>query len=391
MGDWRSHCQLQTLDVHTMMSLLAALVSLSLQQPVPADSIKARLYVQGELTWYGRGPATDLSNRLVRIAAIRRLGFGGTRLPVEWVWVEPVRGQRNWARLDSTVAELKQAGLAAYGVIAYSPRWAVPAGVIHSPHFAAHRPVVDGSSAKGDTVFAGFAAAAARRYRGFIDRWEIWNEENHPAFWLNALDGFNRGADVDDYAHLFTLTRDSIRVANPGARVAVGGLASLNGVPLTWHDPLDSTRVLSAPTPQGYVRALVSLGVSFDAIGLHPYTTVPPGRRAFGRGVVFPDLVVDSVLDLLDELKLSGVDVWVTEWGVNAPFATSQTMLDTWFRDGLSALLCRKRIAFVTVHTLMDVNPQEHYGLLRIDGSETTDGIAFRRAMSGWTGCPSLR
>src|SRR6266550_2654845 len=343
MGDWRSHCQLQTLDVHTMMSLLAALVSLSLQQPVPADSIKARLYVQGELTWYGRGPATDLSNRLVRIAAIRRLGFGGTRLPVEWVWVEPVRGQRNWARLDSTVAELKQAGLAAYGVIAYSPRW------------------------------------------------EIWNEENHPAFWLNALDGFNRGADVDDYAHLFTLTRDSIRVANPGARVAVGGLASLNGVPLTWHDPLDSTRVLSAPTPQGYVRALVSLGVSFDAIGLHPYTTVPPGRRAFGRGVVFPDLVVDSVLDLLDELKLSGVDVWVTEWGVNAPFATSQTMLDTWFRDGLSALLCRKRIAFVTVHTLMDVNPQEHYGLLRIDGSETTDGIAFRRAMSGWTGCPSLR
>jgi len=374
-----------------MMSLLAALLSLSLQQPAPPDSIKARLYVQGELTWYGIGPATDLSNRLVRIAAIRRLGFGGTRLPVEWVWVEPVRGQRNWARLDSTVAELRQAGLTAYGVLAYSPRWAVPTNVTHSPHFAAHRPVVDGSSAKGDTTFAGFAAAAARRYRGFIDRWEIWNEENHPTFWLNALDGFNRGADVQDYAHLFTLTRDSIRTANPDAKVAVGGLASLNGVPFTWHDPLDSTRVLSAPTAQVYVRALVSKGVSFDAIGLHPYTTVPPGTRAFGRRVVFPDLVVDSVLSMLDELKLRGVDVWVTEWGVNAPFATSQTMLDAWFRDGLSALLCSKRIALVTVHTLMDVNPHEHYGLLGIDGSETTDGMAFRRALVDWNGCRSPR
>jgi len=46
------------------------------------DSIRDRLYVQAELTWYGVGPARDLSNRLVRIAAIRRLGFGGTRLPV---------------------------------------------------------------------------------------------------------------------------------------------------------------------------------------------------------------------------------------------------------------------------------------------------------------------
>src|SRR5436190_22795732 len=138
------------------MPLLAVLFLLRLQQPVPPDSLRSRLFIQGELTWYAVDSSRDLANRLVRIAAIRTLGFGGTRLPVEWVWVEPVRGQRNWARLDSTVAELRQAGLTAYGVLAYSPRWAVPTNVTHSPHFAAHRPVVDGSSAKGDTTFAGF-------------------------------------------------------------------------------------------------------------------------------------------------------------------------------------------------------------------------------------------
>jgi hypothetical protein len=369
------------------MRLLAVLFLLRLQQPVPADSLRSRLFIQGELTWYGVDSSRDLSNRLVRIAAIHTLGFGGTRLPVEWVWVEPSRGHRNWARLDSTVSELKQAGLTAYGVITYSPSWAVPPALAHNARFSAHRPVVEGSSAKGDTLFAAFAAEAARRYRGFVDRWEVWNEQNHPAFWIDLVNGTNKGPDAADYARLFAITRDSILAANPQATVAVGGLTSLNGLRTVLRDPLDSGRSFDPLPPEEFVRGLVAARLSFSTIGLHPYSMVPPGRPAFGRGVIFPDLVVDSVLAALGALGLTQVHVWVTEWGVHAPFAHSQSELDEWYRDALRALLCRKAIEFVTVHTLMDVNSLDHFGLLRRDGTETANGLAFRRALTAWNGC----
>jgi len=355
------------------------------------DSIRDRLYVQAELTWYGVGPARDLSNRLVRIAAIRRLGFGGTRLPVEWARIERTRGHPDWARVDSVVSELQENGLKAYGVIAYSPRWAVPAAYAGVLRIDSHRPVVDGSAAKGDTLFAAFAAAAARRYRGRVDRWEIWNEENLPAFWIDALGGVNRGPDAPDYGRLFALARDSIERANPDAEVAIGGLSSLNGRSITWPDPLDSTRSIPAPTPEVYIRALVTAGVSFSAIGLHPYSIVPPGVRAFGRGVIFPDVVVDSALGALDDLGLDNVRVWVTEWGIHTPFASSQAVLDTWFRDVLNTLFCRTRIALVTVHTLTDGDPRDQFGLLQMDGMKTADGVAFSRAIAAWKGCPLPR
>ena len=369
------------------MHPLAALVLLGLQQLAPPDSLRSRLFIQGELTWYGVDSSRDLSNRLVRIAAVRTLGFGGTRLPVEWVWVEPTRGHRNWARLDSTVSELKQAGLSAYGVITYSPSWAVPPALVHDSRSFAHRPTVDGSSARGDTLFAGFAAEAARRYRGFVDRWEVWNEQNHPAFWINLVNGTNRGPDAADYARLFAITRDSILTANPQATVAVGGLTSLNGLRTVLRDPMDSSRSFPPISPEEFVRGLVAARLSFSTIGLHPYSMVPPGRPAFGRGVIFPDVVVDSVLAALQTLGLTQVHVWVTEWGVHAPFAHSQSELDDWYREALRALLCSKAIEFVTVHTLMDANSRDHFGLMRRDGTETPNGLAFRRAFTAWDGC----
>jgi hypothetical protein len=373
-----------------VVTLFAAWLTVFLQQPVVvADSIRNRLFVQGELTWYGTGPAADLSNRVVRIAQIRSLGFGGTRLPVEWVAIERVRGRRDWARLDSTVGELKRGGIQAYGIIAYSPRWAVPPEVAHLAQFAAHRPVVDGSSAKGDTLFAAFAAAAARRYHGFVDRWEIWNEENHAAFWINASSGTNQGADPADYAHLFSLARDSILAANPRAEVAVGGLTSFDGNIVLQKDPVDTRRHLSVLAPEAYIRSLLASGLRFSAVGLHPYSMVPPGVMGYGRGVIFPDVVVDSVLAVLRTSGLASARVWITEWGVHAPFAHSQQALDSWYDRALSILMCRPGIGFVTVHTLADANPTDHFGLVTFDGEQTANGLAFRHWLERWHGCPA--
>jgi hypothetical protein len=371
-----------------LLAILTPLLLVSGQGPHSiTDSVRQRLFVQGELTWYGAGRVEDLSNRVVRIQAIKRLGFGGTRLPVEWVAVEGIRGRRDWSRLDSTVAELKRYGVEAYGLLAYSPKWAVPQAIATSPASLRHRPVVDNSIEKGDTLFAAFAAAAARRYRGFIDRWEVWNEENLPFFWMNVEAGRNQKPDPGDYAHFFRLARDSILAANHQAQVAIGGLSSLDGRVGDFMDPFDSTRRLAALPPEQYLRALVKVGVKFDAVGLHPYSMVPPRVASLGRGIIFPDVVVDSVLAALRGLGMSGVRVWITEWGVHAPFVRSQSALDSWYRDALGILLCKPEIDFVTIHTLMDVNSADHFGLLNLDGTETLNGVSFKNWLSVWDGC----
>lgn len=353
-----------------------------------SDSIMTRVYVQAHLAWYSASGASDLSNRLVRMEAIQRLGLAGERLGFEWFRIEAVRGERNWGRHDSILTELQHRGLKAYGVIAYSPSWAVPSSLTSTRRMEAHRPFVDGSSARGDTAFAAFAAASARRYKRRINRWEIWNEENHPDFWFHVQNGTNLGPDPADYARLFLLARDSILVANPVAEVAVGGLAAFDGLRRVLADPLDRERHLTALPGHAFLRATVAAGLRPSAVAIHPYSTVPPGVTAPGlAAAIFPTLVVDSVFAVLDEARLPTASVWVTEWGVNVQAGLPQAEVDAWFHDALANLLCRPRVPFVTIHTLTDVDGKTHFGLLNPDGTETRAAGGLRHLLMRWTGC----
>src|SRR5690348_2181773 len=358
------------------------------QGQLPRDSVRSRLYVQAELTWYGTGDQQSLNNRHVRLEAIRRLGFGGTRLPVEWSRIERVRGQPDWRRLDSTVAELVKDNLAFYGVIAYSPPWAVPDSLRGKPRSEAHRPVVNGSSSKGDAAFAAFAAAAARRYRGHINRWEIWNEENYPPFWIHVVDGVNQGVDPEDYADLYRAARDSIMGANPDAQVSIGGLASVNGVARPISDPLNPKRDLIPLTPDQFLRGLKRANLRPAVVAIHPYSTVAPDVRVASLGTtVFPGLVVDSVLETLRALGWSDSPVWVTEWGVNVTPGMSQADVTSWLVRGLRYLLCTPNVQLVTLHALTDDNQVEHFGLLKANGESSMVGDALLSALKSWEGC----
>ena len=58
-------------------------------------------------------------------------------------------------------------------------------------------------------AYAAFAGAAARRYAGYVDHWQIWNEPNL---------GLQKG-DPEIYARLLTLAGKAIHEANPKAKV----------------------------------------------------------------------------------------------------------------------------------------------------------------------------
>jgi len=222
-----------------------------------------------------------------------------------------------------------------------------------------------------------------------VNRWEVWNEENHPFFWFNVAGHTNQGPSARDYVALFTLARDSILAANPQAEVAVGGLASLSGHVRAVTDPLRAGRAIQAFPSHVFLREVLKMGVKPQAVGIHPYSALPPGKPFPGeRTPVFPDLVVDSVAAVLDAFALPSTNLWVTEWGVDASPRMDQAAVNSWYGAGLNSLLCDRRIPFVTLHALTDPDPQTHFGLLNDDGSDSRDGVAFRDFLSHWAGCP---
>lgn len=363
-----------------MLSLLLQLAAGS--SPVP------RLYVQARLPLFPPHASGSLEGREGRIRSIKSLGFQGVAIAFEWARIEAQRGRPSWSRMDSVVDEAGAAHLRMFGLIAYAPQWAVPVQVRSLPRIDAHRPVVDGSAAKGDTLFAAFAAAVVRRYGSRIMRWEIWNEENNPAFWFNDISGANQGPAPADYLRLFSLAQDSMLAANSNIEISVGGLASFGGRVYRVSDPQNPASGFQAMPSHLFLRELIRLGLRPSAVAIHPYSVVPPGQRRPGEAApVFPDQVIDSVSHVLDEAGLSKVPLWVTEWGVNSRLIGIQTDLDRWYAEGLHLLLCNPRISFVTIYTLTDANETTDFDLLLPQGAPSRTGRALLQAEGNGISC----
>ena len=163
-------------------------------------------------------------------------------------------------------------------------------------------------------AFAGFAAAAARRYgpdgsfwaspmwtscsdcgaRHPIRVWEVWNEENATLYW-------NTPNPAADYGTTLQAVRASLRAADSTARVMVGGLADV------LDDPLQGFI-----EPASFLRQVIGVvgKNGFDAVGVHSYHPDPA-------------VAVDRVHRLADTLRTyAGVQanaprqqIWATEFG----------------------------------------------------------------------------
>lgn len=347
-----------------------AIASAELETGMEVSGCQEGLYVVGHLHRFdewGSGGMEDPEERIRRIGAI---GFAGTRLAFEWSQVEPLQGQRGWERHDRLAGLLQQDGLKAFGVLLFSPTWARPAGEDHT-----HRPIVQGSPARGDTSFASFAAAAARRYQGVIDRWEIWNEPNilQHHFWRHVRNDVEYGPDPADYLALYKLARDSILAANPSARVAVGGLA--NGPawgPVQSPDPLVRWR-WGFPA-WAFLKGLLDAGLQPSDIALHPYPYQP---------MAAVHAALDSVKAVLDDHGYSGARVWITEWGIDHKLpGSSPRLANRQTRRGLYYLCGDPRIDLVTVFALTEKGRRD-YSLVRFDGAVTNAGLAVTDWLSG--------
>jgi polysaccharide biosynthesis protein PslG len=299
----------------------------------------------------------DGDRRTKTIAAIDdALGAQVVRDSLLWHQIEPAEGERDWSRLDAVVAELRDAGIEPILAVLGSPSWVN--GVPDStPDYYLHVPARGPALDEWLERYSHFLAEAVERYRDFVRRWEIWNEPNLAMFWRPRPDPIA-------YRQVYETLRATILRVDPGAEVAVGGLAGL-----THADP---------PNIRGrtFLSRFNSARPPLENVAVHPYTT-----NDHAPNVDFPgENNFSDIARVRGQLASAGepVPIWVTEWGWPSDVvgaARQAQYVDT------SLTMLERRYPFVPVATYFadrDRPPDFSEGLLEEDLDPKPAALVFR-------------
>jgi hypothetical protein len=177
--------------------------------------------------------------------AIKAEGFQAVRLIIEWPIIEPAPGQFNWASTDTLVVDAFNRGLTILGVVTYTPAWAATAAGRNFLHPGPADP----------NAYGNFVNIAAHRYRGIVRNWEIWNEPN-------IVQSFAPNPDIPLYSAMLKSAYSAIKAIDPYSVVITGGTSPAIDGP-------------GSIAPANFINGLYQNGAgnSFDAVGMHPYSS----------------------------------------------------------------------------------------------------------------------
>lgn len=238
------------------------------------------------------------------IQAAKNLGVDWVKQQIEWTIYEPTPGNINWAPLDEMVNAMDAAGFKILLSVGSAPGWARDSDQEKGPP-------------KDYQTYANFVGQLAQRYRGRVDAYEIWNEQNLRREWNTP-----RGISAASYVELLRLAYLAIKNADPAALVITGGLA-----PTGFNDGVN------AIDDRVYLRQMYAAGVAewSDAIGAHPNGWANPpdsvccrnNRPAVPAWDDHPSFFFKQTLadyrQIMVENGDSGTFIWPTEfgWGSN--------------------------------------------------------------------------
>lgn len=258
------------------------------QPPSPTNKVSKPMGIAygDRLTW--------MSDQGLRAALNEAVAVHATyiRTDISWFDLQPSSADRfMWSRTDRVLAAARARGLKVLGVVAYTPTWARVRGCL--------TPTCAPASA---AAFATFAGQVAAHYKGAgVAAYEVWNEQNVPAFWTKP--------DPVAYGTLFARAAKAIKAADPAATVLLGGLASNKGQ-------------FGAIRPGPFVRKACVLGrcSAVDAVAYHPYTypllasAVTTWHTPWER-MALNSPGEESLLTAMTAVGLGAKKVWVTEFG----------------------------------------------------------------------------
>lgn len=265
-------------------------------QPQPSTFVygfNAILYNQGA-PWQDRQRVLGLS---------KNAGVYWIRQQVRWMDLQGAPGtpcyQVCWGELDNIVNDAANAGVKLLISVVAAPSWATPDGRNGLPareHF-------------GDFNF--FMGKMAERYRGKVQAYEIWNEQNL------AHENGGRVANANVYMDMLVGASQAIR-ANDSSAIVVSGAPSST----------ETNRSDVAISDITFLRQMFAdprFRSSVDVVGAHPGgqsnppDTMWPDNPGAGPGWTtsreFYFRRVEDVRQAMLDNGLGDMKVWVTEFG----------------------------------------------------------------------------
>ena len=190
------------------------------------------------------------------VKAVKDLGFRWLKQQIEWEKFEKSKGQYDWGEIDRMVETCDKNGIYLLVSVVKAPDWA--RGSDFDPN-------VEGPPADFQD-YADFLGAMAARYKGRIQAYEIWNEQNLHYEWGNEQ------IDAARYVQLLAAAYEAIKIADPQAQVISGALTPAGTVP-------GPDGRLLAVEDATYLRQMYDAGLKnyCDGVGVHPSGyNIPP-------------------------------------------------------------------------------------------------------------------
>jgi len=220
------------------------------------------------------------------LAQVEQLGCRWVVQTFSWREIAHWRGRYIWEHPDAVVRGAEHYGLHLIARLDQTPAWAISGQEINGPP--------DDLKDYGD-----FVEAVARRYRGRVAGYVIWNEPNLAREWGG------RQPDPAEYVVMLREAHARIKAADPQAAVVAAGLAPTNDRSET---ALDDRVFLEEMYAAG-------AGAYFDVLGAHPYgfayspDDLPDAHEGFNLA---------RIVDLRYIMEAHGdthKPVWATEMG----------------------------------------------------------------------------
>lgn len=314
--------------------------------PVAGASSGVRFGIQDD-AWlvHGHGALGDRLDRL------ERLGVDLVRFNLHWDQIEATRGQPAWEDSDAVLEGLRGRGIGAVVGLVGSPRWANGG---RTPNFA-----------PGAASFAGFARAAATRYR-WVRQWLVWNEPNQ-ARWLRPTTPAVYVRQILNPAYA------AIHAVNPSAKVG-GGVTA----------PRASTGGVS---PVAWIRGMRVAGARLDAYAHHPYpssTRETPFSGGCGHCTTITMATLERLISEVDR-AFGPKRIWLTEYGYQTGRygVSQQRQAELIGQSGLRVY--RAPRVDMLIHYLVEDEPQAgrfQSGLFQNAGRPKLAALAFPLPLS---------
>lgn len=346
--------------------------------PQPAQAIKGPLPLGVSFGDRLRTASDDELNRA--LDDVVSLYASWIRVDLSWNALEPREGVTDWAGTDRLMDAAAARGIEVLGVIGYTPAWA------REPSCDSGFNCPPASTA----AFASFAGRVAERYRDRgLRTFEVWNEPNLPLFWASPNPAV--------YRDLLVTTAASIRAASPASRILFGGLSNHNPQPGTIE-------------PAAFLAAVCAAGpCPVNGVAFHPYTTPRLASDVSAPVTGWARMTLSgsqpSLHQVMTDAGLTDARIWITEYGAptggngreavsaadpgsNPVDHVSEAVQAQIVASGIEqSYLQRDLVGGFFVYTWRDLDyyhdREDHFGLVRLDGSRKPAFDAFRRSASG--------